>query len=47
MPFFVHPAEDMPLNCLDFCVNEENPKAYDDMTAGAYLHERLVEIGLA
>ncbi len=47
MPFFVHPAEDMPLNCLDFCVTAESPKAYDDITAGAYLHERLVEIGLA
>ena len=47
MPFFVHPAEDMPLNCLDFCITEENPKAFEDITAGAYVHERLVEIGLA
>ncbi|MDG1253295.1 MAG: 2-oxoglutarate and iron-dependent oxygenase domain-containing protein [Schleiferiaceae bacterium] len=47
MPFFVHPAEEMPLNCLDFCVSPDHPKSYEDMTAGAYLHERLVEIGLA
>ena len=47
MPFFVHPAEEMPLNCLDFCVTAENPKAFEDITAGAYLHQRLVEIGLA
>lgn len=47
MPFFVHPAENMSLNCLDFCVTEARPKAFSDITAGAYLHERLVEIGLA
>jgi len=47
MPFFVHPKEDMPLNCLEHCVTAERPKAFSDITAGAYLHERLVEIGLA
>ncbi len=47
MPFFVHPKEDMPLNCLPHCVSAERPKAFEDITAGAYLHERLVEIGLA
>lgn len=47
MPFFVHPKEDMPLNCLEHCISPERPKAFSDTTAGAYLHERLVEIGLA
>jgi len=47
MPFFVHPKEDMPLNCLEHCISAERPKAFSDITAGAYLHERLVEIGLA
>jgi isopenicillin N synthase-like dioxygenase len=47
MPFFVHPKEDMPLNCLEHCISDERPKAFSDITAGAYLHERLVEIGLA
>jgi hypothetical protein len=36
----------MPLNCLDFCINEERPKHYADITAGEYLDERLREIGL-
>jgi isopenicillin N synthase-like dioxygenase len=47
MPFFVHPKEDMPLNCLAHCISADRPKAFSDITAGAYLHERLVEIGLA
>lgn len=47
MPFFVHPKEDMPLNCLTHCISADRPKAFSDITAGAYLHERLVEIGLA
>lgn len=46
VPFFLHPRSDMPLNCLPSCISEENPKAYDDITAGEYLNERLREIGL-
>jgi isopenicillin N synthase-like dioxygenase len=46
VPFFLHPRSEMPLNCLDSCVSENNPKAYDDITAGEYLNERLREIGL-
>ena len=46
IPFFLHPRSDMKLNCLDACVDEENPKEYDDITAGDFLHQRLVEIGL-
>ena len=46
IPFFMHPRSDMKLNCLDECVNEQHPKAFDDITAGDFLHQRLVEIGL-
>lgn len=46
IPFFLHPRSNMSLKVLDSCVTAENPKHYDDMTAGEYLHERLVEIGL-
>ncbi|MEL6254692.1 MAG: 2-oxoglutarate and iron-dependent oxygenase domain-containing protein [Bacteroidota bacterium] len=46
VPFFLHPRSDMDLTCLESCIDEENPKAYSDMTAGEYLEERLREIGL-
>ncbi len=46
VPFFLHPKADMNLACLDACIDENNPKAYSDMTAGEYLDERLREIGL-
>jgi len=46
IPFFMHPISEMPLNCLDNCVNDENPKLYDDITAGEFLTERLIELGL-
>lgn len=46
IPFFMHPKSEMSLNCLESCVNEHNPKAYTNITAGEFLHERLVEIGL-
>lgn len=46
IPFFMHPRSDMKLNCLEECISETNPKAYDDITAGQFLHQRLVEIGL-
>lgn len=46
MPFFLHPRGSMSLSCLDSCINSEHPKAYDDITAGDYLDERLREIGL-
>ena len=46
IPFFMHPVSDMPLACLDHCVTEEHPKLFEDITAGAYLQERLVELGL-
>lgn len=46
VPFFMHPSADMPLNCLDDCVSEAYPKAYEDCTAGEFLEERLKELGL-
>ncbi|WP_258102718.1 isopenicillin N synthase family oxygenase [Marinoscillum sp. MHG1-6] len=46
IPFFMHPISSMDLTCLKNCVNEENPKMYEDMTAGEFLDQRLKEIGL-
>ena len=46
VPFFLHPKSEMDLTCLEECIDSENPKAYDDITAGEYLDERLREIGL-
>ena len=46
IPFFLHPKSSMSLACLDSCISEEYPKAYEDYTAGQYLDERLREIGL-
>lgn len=46
IPFFMHPVSDMPLNCLENCIDEDHPKLYEDTTAGEFLHERLVELGL-
>ncbi len=46
IPFFMHPVSDMPLNCLPECIDASHPKAFEDITAGEYLEERLVELGL-
>lgn len=46
VPFFLHPRSDMKLNCLPSCITEENPRNYEDISAGNYLQERLREIGL-
>lgn len=46
IPFFLHPRSEMSLACLESCINEGHPKAYEDYTAGEYLDERLREIGL-
>jgi hypothetical protein len=39
----MHPVSDMPLNCLENCVDAENQKQFEDITAGDYLYERLVD----
>ncbi len=46
IPFFMHPISEMPLNCLENCVDENHPKGFEDTTAGEYLNERLIELGL-
>ena len=46
IPFFMHPVSDMKLNCLENCIDADHPKLYEDITAGAFLDERLVELGL-
>jgi isopenicillin N synthase-like dioxygenase len=46
IPFFMHPVSEMKLNVLESCINEDNPKSFDDITAGDFLNERLVELGL-
>ena len=46
IPFFMHPRSEMKLNCLKECIDSDHPKAYDDITSGEFLQQRLVEIGL-
>lgn len=46
IPFFLHPRGEMDLTCLEKCVTADNPLAYEPITAGEYLNERLREIGL-
>jgi len=46
IPFFLHPVSEMDLTCLADTVTEERPLAYEPITAGEYLDERLREIGL-
>lgn len=46
IPFFMHPRSEMPLNCLEECMDEDHPKQYEDISAGEFLHQRLVDIGL-
>ena len=46
MPFFLHPRSEMSLACLEECIDADHPKAYENITAGEYLNERLREIGL-
>lgn len=46
IPFFLHPLSAMDLTCLPFTVTDDRPLAYEPITAGDYLSERLQEIGL-
>jgi isopenicillin N synthase-like dioxygenase len=46
IPFFMHPVSEMKLNVLNSTICDEFPKAYDDITAGEFLEERLIELGL-
>ena len=46
IPFFLHPRLEMPLDCIDSCIDENNPKGFEDITAGDFLYQRLVDLGL-
>ena len=46
IPFFMHPRSEMSLAALPGCVSSENPKLWEDITAGEFLDQRLREIGL-
>ena len=46
IPFFLHPRIEMPLDCIESCVDENNPKGFEDTTAGDFLYQRLVDLGL-
>ena len=46
IPFFMHPISEMKLNVLEECIDADNPKQFEDITAGEFLNERLRELGL-
>ena len=46
VPFFMHPVSEMRLDCLENCIDAESPKLFEDISAGEYLHERLIDLGL-
>lgn len=46
IPFFMHPRSDMDLSALPNCITVDQPKKYKDITAGEFLNERLIELGL-
>jgi hypothetical protein len=48
MPMFVHPRNEIDLTPRpEFVAMTGGEAQYQSITAGAYLHQRLVEIGLA
>ena len=47
IPFFMHPISCMDLNVLDNCISDENPKQFEDITAGDYINQRIKELGLS
>lgn len=46
IPFFMHPISEMKLDVLESCIDKDHPKQFEDITAGEFLHERLIELGL-
>jgi isopenicillin N synthase-like dioxygenase len=46
MPFFVHPYSAFNIECLPCCTDEANPPKFPAITAGEFLTQRLIEIGL-
>ncbi|MGK0420471.1 MAG: isopenicillin N synthase-like dioxygenase [Polaribacter sp.] len=46
IPFFLHPISEMKLDVLENCIDAENPKQFENITSGAFLEQRLLELGL-
>lgn len=46
IPFFLHPIGSMNLNVLENCIDNDNPKKFDDITAHDFLINRLIDIGV-
>ncbi len=46
IPFFMHPISAMKLDVLKSCIDADNPKKFEDTTAGEFLNQRLRELGL-
>ena len=46
IPFFLHPVGSMKLNVLDNCIDEKNPKLFDDISAHDFFINRLIDIGV-
>ncbi|HYG19478.1 MAG TPA: 2-oxoglutarate and iron-dependent oxygenase domain-containing protein [Ohtaekwangia sp.] len=46
IPFFLHPRSEMSLAALPECVSAAYPRQWEDITAGEFLDQRLMEIGL-
>ena len=46
LPFFAHPRSDCELRELEPFVGADKPPRYPPITAGAFLEQRLREIGL-
>ncbi len=46
MPFFVHPRQEVDLTPLPNCIAKTGTQRFPSITAGAYLMQRLREIGL-
>ncbi|MEB3196049.1 MAG: 2-oxoglutarate and iron-dependent oxygenase domain-containing protein [Candidatus Sericytochromatia bacterium] len=46
LPYFVHPYSEFNIECLPCCDTADNPSRFPAITAGAFLNQRLREIGL-
>jgi isopenicillin N synthase-like dioxygenase len=46
IPFFLHPRNEMKLDCLPSCIKEGQQAQYTPITAEDFLNQRLAEIGL-
>jgi isopenicillin N synthase-like dioxygenase len=46
IPFFLHPRNEMKLDCLPSCIKEGEQAQYTPITAEDFLNQRLAEIGL-